>query len=107
MLRIDRLTYRIGPRTLLDQAEATVNPGHRIGLVGRNGAGKTTLLRLIAGKLTADGGSVEVPSRWRGGLTRQGGAGGSQRLIDNGLGAHPEAGSPEAGAGVCGGPDRE
>ena len=58
MLRIDTLTYRIGPRLLLDGASATVNPGHRVGLVGRNGSGKTTLLRLITGELDADGGGT-------------------------------------------------
>ena len=34
MLRIDTLTYRIGARVLLDEADASVNPGHRVGLVG-------------------------------------------------------------------------
>jgi ATPase subunit of ABC transporter with duplicated ATPase domains len=43
MLRIENLTYRIGSRVLFDQASASVNSGHRVGLVGRNGAGKTTL----------------------------------------------------------------
>ncbi len=50
MLRIEKLTYRIGRRILLDGAEAAINPGHRVGLVGRNGAGKTTVLRLITGQ---------------------------------------------------------
>ena len=58
MLRIDKLTYRIGPRVLLDQAEANIGAGHRVGLVGRNGVGKTTLLRLITGALDADGGGT-------------------------------------------------
>ncbi len=106
MLRIDRLTYRIGPRILLNQAEATVNPGHRIGLVGRNGTGKTTLLRLIAGKLTADEGSVEVPSRWRVGLTSQEAPGGSRSLIDTVLGADEELVSLTAEAETADDPDR-
>ena len=42
MLRIDELTYRVGARVLLDQAAVAINPGHRVGLVGRNGTGKTT-----------------------------------------------------------------
>jgi ATP-binding cassette subfamily F protein 3 len=90
MLGIDNLTYRIGPRVLLDQASASINPGHRVGLVGRNGTGKTTLLRLITGALEADGGSIEMPTRWRVGITSQEAPGGSQSLIDTVLGADEE-----------------
>ena len=60
MLRIENLTYRIGPRVLLDQASAVINPGHRVGMVGRNGTGKTTLLRLITGGLDPDGGACAI-----------------------------------------------
>ena len=39
LLTLDRVTLRMAGRTLLDQAELRVDPGRRIGLVGRNGAG--------------------------------------------------------------------
>ena len=71
MLRIENLTYRIGRRLLLDRASAGINPGHRVGLVGRNGAGKTTLLRMIYGMLEPDEGDIELPNAWRVGITRQ------------------------------------
>jgi len=90
MLRIDTLTYRIGQRTLLDQASVTVNPGHRVGMVGRNGSGKTTLLRLITGDLDADGGGVEMPSLWRIGISTQEAPDGPETLIDTVLAADPE-----------------
>ncbi len=106
MLRIDRLTYRIGPRTLLNQAEATVNPGHRVGLVGRNGTGKTTLLRLIAGMLEADGGAIEVPSNWRVGITSQEAPDGPHSLIDTVLGADRELVGLTAEAETADDPDR-
>ena len=61
MLRIDQITYRIGPRTLFDGASATVNPGHRVGFVGRNGTGKTTLLGMLSG----EGSPIRAPSRFR------------------------------------------
>jgi ATPase subunit of ABC transporter with duplicated ATPase domains len=46
------LEVRAGARTLLSAAGAAlrVQPGDRIGLVGRNGAGKTTTLRILAGE---------------------------------------------------------
>ena len=71
MLRIENLTFRFGKRVLFDRAAATIHAGRRVGLVGRNGAGKTTLLRLIAGVIEPDDGIVDVPPRWRIGMTRQ------------------------------------
>lgn len=90
MLRISDLTYRIGSRHLFDRAQATINTGHRVGLVGRNGAGKTTLLRLIAGELEPDGGCIEVPARCRIGLTRQDAPAGPESLIETVLAADSE-----------------
>jgi ATPase subunit of ABC transporter with duplicated ATPase domains len=49
---------RAGPRLLIDGATFRVNPGDRVGLVGRNGAGKTTLTRVIAGEGQPAAGSV-------------------------------------------------
>ncbi|MFQ5534443.1 MAG: ABC-F family ATP-binding cassette domain-containing protein [Sphingomonadales bacterium] len=90
MLRIEKLTYRIGARVLLDQADATIHPGHRVGFVGRNGTGKTTLLRLIIGAMDPDEGGLDFPSRWRVGITSQEAPGGSQSLIDTVLAADKE-----------------
>jgi ATPase subunit of ABC transporter with duplicated ATPase domains len=44
------LELRAGSRILLSGAALRVQPGDRIGLVGRNGAGKTTTLRVLAGE---------------------------------------------------------
>jgi ATPase subunit of ABC transporter with duplicated ATPase domains len=54
------LEVRAGARTLLAAAGATlrVQPGDRIGLVGRNGAGKTTTLRILAGESEPYAGTV-------------------------------------------------
>jgi ATP-binding cassette subfamily F protein 3 len=90
MLKIDNLTYRIGERILLDSVNATIHPGAKVGLVGRNGTGKTTLFRLITGVLQADSGTVEVPARWRVGITTQDAPSGPQSLIDTVLGADRE-----------------
>jgi len=42
----------------LEDVSLTLNPGDRLGLIGRNGAGKSTLLRTIAGILTPDRGRI-------------------------------------------------
>ncbi len=90
MLRLDQITYRIGPRTLFDGASATVNPGHRVGFVGRNGTGKTTLLGMVTGAIEPDSGSISVPSRWRIGITRQEAPDGPESLIEIVLSADEE-----------------
>jgi ATP-binding cassette subfamily F protein uup len=43
---------------LLDHADLVIEPGERIGLIGRNGTGKSSLLRIVAGEAKADDGTV-------------------------------------------------
>ena len=52
------LAYGLQP--LLDGAALAVQPGERIGLIGRNGTGKSSLLKVIAGELHLDGGELRV-----------------------------------------------
>jgi ATPase subunit of ABC transporter with duplicated ATPase domains len=52
------LELRAGSRILLSGANLRVQPGDRIGLVGRNGAGKTTSMRVLAGQAEPYSGSV-------------------------------------------------
>ncbi|MGL5799849.1 MAG: ABC transporter ATP-binding protein [Plesiomonas sp.] len=53
-----------GNQMLLDNASATINPGQKVGLVGKNGCGKSTLIALIKGELSTDAGSISVPHHW-------------------------------------------
>src|SRR6059036_1599583 len=54
------LELRAGARILISDATLRVQPGDRIGLVGRNGAGKTTTLTTLAGERLPHAGTVEV-----------------------------------------------
>ena len=59
------LQIRRGVRVLLDNASATINPGQKVGLVGKNGCGKSTLLALLKNEISADGGNFTYPSSWQ------------------------------------------
>lgn len=93
MLKITDLTYRIAGRALIEKASVTVPADARVGLVGRNGAGKSTLLGLITHRLEAEGGSIEVPRRWRIGTVAQEAPDGPDDLIETVLKADTERAS--------------
>jgi ATPase subunit of ABC transporter with duplicated ATPase domains len=59
MISVTSLELRAGSRILLSEANLRVQPGDRIGLVGRNGAGKTTTLRVLSGDAAPYAGTVE------------------------------------------------
>ncbi|MGK2849833.1 MAG: ribosomal protection-like ABC-F family protein [Candidatus Limnocylindrales bacterium] len=59
ILRFAGVTREVGTFVILDEIEAAIALGDRIGLVGPNGAGKTTLLRLAAGGDEPDRGAVQ------------------------------------------------
>jgi ATP-binding cassette subfamily F protein 3 len=71
MLIISDLTFRIGGRTLLDNANLTITSGQKIGLIGPNGTGKSTLFKLIMGELSHDGGDIIIANRTSIGVVRQ------------------------------------
>ena len=65
MIQVKNLTLRRGVKVVLKDASVTLNPGEKVGLVGRNGAGKSSLFSLIAGRLQADAGDFDMPAKWR------------------------------------------
>ena len=58
LLQIRKAAKRYGEQVLLDDAEATLSEGVKVGFVGRNGAGKSTLLRAIEGEEELDHGEI-------------------------------------------------
>jgi ATP-binding cassette subfamily F protein 3 len=65
MIILKNVTLRRGAKVLLDSTSVTLNPGEKVGLVGRNGAGKSTLFGLLNGTLHEDGGDYSIPAQWR------------------------------------------
>ena len=71
MIALKNVTLRRGTKVLLDAASVTLNPGEKVGLVGRNGAGKSSLFALLDGSLHEDAGDFSVPAQWRMGQVAQ------------------------------------
>jgi ATP-binding cassette subfamily F protein 3 len=65
MIRIQDLTLQRGPQRLLEDAELTLHPGQKAGLIGANGAGKSTLFALLLGEMVPDAGNCLLPADWR------------------------------------------
>src|SRR5208337_2580051 len=61
MVQVSNLSKAYGQQVIFDEVSFTVNPGERIGLVGRNGHGKTTLFRMILGEEKPDSGVIRIP----------------------------------------------
>jgi ATP-binding cassette subfamily F protein 3 len=51
LVTLDGADAGYGERHVLANVSRSVNPGERIGILGRNGAGKSTLMKLISGAL--------------------------------------------------------
>lgn len=71
MLSISNVTFRIGGRTLLEEASLSISKGNKVGLIGPNGTGKSTLFKLVSGELTADGGEINLMNKMTMGMVRQ------------------------------------
>ncbi|WP_125721373.1 ATP-binding cassette ATPase Uup [Pseudoalteromonas rubra] len=58
LIRIARAQLAFGTHPLLDQADAVIEAGERVCIVGRNGAGKSTLLKVLDGQVLLDDGEI-------------------------------------------------
>ncbi|MFM7485074.1 MAG: ABC-F family ATP-binding cassette domain-containing protein, partial [Burkholderiaceae bacterium] len=65
MIRIQQLGLMRGTKPLFEQADLTINPGEKVGLIGANGSGKSTLVAMLRDELHPDNGSVDYPKQWR------------------------------------------
>lgn len=58
MFSVHDISVAFGGETLFEGISFRLNPGDRVGLIGKNGAGKSTLLKMLAGELRADTGTI-------------------------------------------------
>ncbi|HOK01608.1 MAG TPA: ATP-binding cassette domain-containing protein [Spirochaetota bacterium] len=71
MIIVNNLSKSFGKQEIFDDISFNVNPGEKIGLVGRNGHGKTTLLRMIIGEEHPDSGEIIIPKNYYIGHVKQ------------------------------------
>ena len=60
ILSATNISLQFGDDIILDSVSLTVEPGERIGIVGRNGCGKSTLIKILAGVLNPTDGSISA-----------------------------------------------
>ena len=106
MLNINGITVRLGGRTILDRASATLPARSRVGLIGRNGAGKSTLMKVMIGQLDPDDGEIEMPRKTLIGYLKQEAPSGNSTPIETVLAADTERAALLAEAETCHDPDR-
>ena len=58
LIQLSEVSLAFGHVPLLDHVDLVIEPGRRIGLIGRNGTGKSSLLRVIEGTSKCDDGKV-------------------------------------------------
>src|SRR5450432_4145386 len=71
LLHARGLGIRYGPKVLFDEASFALGHHDRAGLIGPNGSGKSTLMKVLAGRIEADSGSVQLVRRARAGYLPQ------------------------------------
>ncbi|MER0214804.1 MAG: ATP-binding cassette domain-containing protein [Nitrosomonas sp.] len=58
LITLENACLAFGHHALLDHANLQLDPGERVGLIGRNGGGKSSLLRSLAGEIKLDDGRL-------------------------------------------------
>jgi ATP-binding cassette subfamily F protein 3 len=59
LIGLQNVTFEFGARVIVGEANWSIQPGERIGLIGYNGTGKSTLLKILVGQLNPSKGTVE------------------------------------------------
>ena len=106
MLSFNDITVRLGGRTILNGACASLPPRARVGLIGRNGAGKSTLMKAIIGEIDPDDGSVDMPRGARLGYIAQEAPSGTATPFETVLAADTERAALLIESETCEDPDR-
>ena len=62
ILKLEKISFKFGRKTILDNLNLRLNSGQILGLLGPNGVGKSTIFNLITGLISPDYGSIFIDS---------------------------------------------
>ena len=62
ILNLEKISFKFGKKTILDNLNLQLNNGQILGLLGPNGVGKSTIFNLITGLISPDYGSIFIDS---------------------------------------------
>jgi ATP-binding cassette subfamily F protein 3 len=65
MITLRNITLRRGTKVVLQAPACTLQPGEKVGLIGAQRRRQVQPVSLLAGRLHADAGDLEMPPRWR------------------------------------------
>ena len=65
LITLDNISLRFSEKVILDEINATIKKGDKIGLIGRNGEGKSSFMKVLAGIIYADDGNLKVKNSTR------------------------------------------
>ncbi|PCK07681.1 MAG: ABC transporter ATP-binding protein, partial [Alteromonadaceae bacterium] len=65
MIQLDKVHLQRGIKVLFNNADLTIHPGQKWGLIGANGTGKSSLFKLLTGELHEDAGHCKIPKYWK------------------------------------------
>mgnify|MGYP005630876973 FL=1 len=65
LITLDNISLRFSEKIILDEINATIQKGDKIGLIGRNGEGKSSFMKVLAGIIYADDGNLKVKNSTR------------------------------------------
>lgn len=71
MLNVHELSILFGGEALFEAISFRLNPGDKVGLIGKNGAGKSTLLKILAREIEPDGGTIATDKAIKIGFLKQ------------------------------------
>ena len=71
LFRLSEVKKSYGGAEILRGVSFQINPGEKVGLVGRNGAGKTTVFRIVTGEEAPDSGEIVTVNGLKLGLLHQ------------------------------------
>ena len=60
ILNLEKISFKFGRKTILDNLNLQLNSGQILGLLGPNGVGKSTIFNLITGLISPDYGSIFI-----------------------------------------------